>query len=575
MKKILWILSSVLVLVSLSFLLYLYFVWKGEAKKSESIDKVVVQNMEEIERIIKDYYKWNYPYPKWDLILVDNNNEQIHLEWKRDLTTLKNLKFVQGSLCGLWLDNIQFQELRKWTSYSVWENVRCFSYSVTADKKNFQIWWVIPSKREAILLWNSKESITKDYLSNHIVENRSKKYLPYAPTVNSKIIFKKVNWEDADIVFESDLWEMTIWQEELLKIKWEWLSLPLWDIPIENLKISIDWNNYLYAIVYPNWNINYLWPNSEWLSEILIEEFKYDWVNSESTVVNSLWKIFYNLVSLSEESDYQIYWSNGSVITIRWTKFLLDLEKDFQCAYLSEWKINFKFQQNQYIVDWLNSLLWLKWWSDIISSINLAKEFYEITSWMYSISVAVDILTNSVFQFIDDFTISELEWNAIRLINTFNEEIEFVDWKVFSWGGENMMLYFSWYFDDNFAIKFMELRRNDKYKNWFVNNNVSDINDLINNVCRDNGYEKMIWLDEAYKLLRIDNINLSENIINFKLIDKFNWTIKKNSYILFDNETLSDTYITYFDGSDGQIKYKNISSFSKEIDVEWFWFMCK
>jgi len=78
--------------------------------------------------------------PTGDLILLDKTKDLIHLEDRNiPLDKIKDLYIIQATTCDILKDDEAFQKIAFDPNNSLGKIKRCFTYAITADRKNFQI----------------------------------------------------------------------------------------------------------------------------------------------------------------------------------------------------------------------------------------------------------------------------------------------------------------------------------------------------------------------------------------------------------------------------------------------------
>ncbi len=419
-KKIFYILVFIVVV----FFVYLVFVGKKveTEKKEKTITKIDVINT--LYKKLQQKYKDNYPIPTdSNMVLLDKNLRQIHLEDSNiSLENVKNLYAIQANTCFLG-DDVEFKDIYFDKEFSIGENKKCFSYVVTKDRKNIQLWAVIyeNGKYKAYLVGNVDHSITKDIYSNNLVKNGSTKYLPYLPEYNNKVYFQ-IDWGTWKVY----LTQGGITKEYDIAYFKKWKYLPLVDIPeIKDLSIKIIWEKFVAKLVYPDGNITYLRWTMKNPVELSIAKYNFNGMNTEANVINKLWQIAYNLVKFSSNTDYQLEDNAWNVLTIRWTKFVLESEEDKVNYYLEEWKIEIDSKEKdvKYLLDKTKKIIWLLQDGkvyDLVRNQDTLKK-------LFSYSIAINILLEPSY----DIKPTEMQDKQIIV-----EKIK----KYFSWDNKEVWL---------------------------------------------------------------------------------------------------------------------------------------
>lgn len=527
------------------------------------------KNLKSIQQKIKDdssisflvsyldsNFKWNYPYPQWDLILMDKNFSQIHLEDRSiPLSDVLNLHVIQWNICNIWVSDEWF--LSKWidSKFSVWENKRCYSYSVTKDRKFFQIWKIdyVNFENVASLLWNSQTSITRDYQSMNLVENWGKAFLPYPPYKNNKFSIKLLKWDFSSLSIYENWMEM---KYDFTNIQ-DWVVFPQDDI-WENLKVQVKWKDFIFQITDPKWNLITLSPDDEWNASTEITNFNFAWNKTDIDFVNMVWKYVFNLTKMSDSSNYTVSEMNGWVLVIRWTKFVLDSSINYTYTYLWQWKIQYKAFGNTYE---LNNKVTTIWFDNNRKLLNLFSKNNDLWR-LYWYSVAMDSLVKLPIS---------LNVNPESSLSDKNEQINNKLWMTNIWT-YNIKEYwdyyklsvFSWSFSPTIAV---DLVTNREY-----------ITDILNDYC-DNS---LIDLNDAYKFINYlwtSKNDLWWDMLQFSL-NSWLSSIINGKYILpfnnLDERAKSEnSNLTSFSNHSWDISFKNISSNNETDKIDWMILICK
>lgn len=537
-------------------IIFLLIKWKSlelfQSKLNQSnIDKITFVK----EYLIKNF-NTNYPYPKWDIILLDKNLKQIHLQDKSvNLESIDNLYVIQWNLWSLDVSDKKFLDNAYDSRFSKWENKKYFTYSVTKDKKKFQIWSIKydNNKNSAYIVWNISWSIIKDIDSNHIIQNNSKKYLPYLPTTNNKYKITLINWSLDSFEIKQD--QETPIKKSNTDLE-KWIFLPLSD-DTNNIELTAKWTQYIYKITYPNWNIQTIWPNKDWLSDIKLN-FKNDWIKSNVSIVNTLWKIAYNMVRIWEDSQYNIQDDKWWVLVIRWTQFSLDIDNESTNTLLLQWTISLLKNNQKYLLTLNNNTVWFTKNNEYINLYNMPDKLKSL----YAYTVGMDIFLNPAIQFsitknqsnkAENELINDLsKYSKINSINSYSIKDEL--WNQYLW------IDISWYFGPESAIS---LVKEKKY-----------INDVLDSICKWYWYNKNIELKDASSFLTIKQISTENIIFNVNNTLENWWINLKNKIIPISNISKNNANLTFFDTIDWQIVYKNISSNNQNDNRDWIFLIC-
>lgn len=560
MKKYIVYITWTIILISMIGLMFFWFKWKGIFSQLAKQQAKVDDNVWYIVKYLEQQYKDNYPYPKWDMILMDKSFHQIHLQdYSKPIESIDKVYVIQWNLCQLDIDSVEF-DIRKYdTRYSTWENIKCFSYSVLKDRTWFQIWSIKTSwdKIVAKLDGNIKYSITKDFQSTNMVIDWWYQYLPYAPFYNTKIKLKLLEWE-SKLSINTAIWPLILpdWYEEF--IKWEWLDIPRNETQLRDYNISFEWKQFLYKLIYPNGNIMIIAPSRSGKAEVTINSFDYDWIYSQTSVWDTVWKVVYSLVKMSDQSNYQITNKQWWVITIRWTKFVTDNDPELRATYLSEWEIQYKHWSTEFILDSVNNVLWIDLEQNVVDLFSYSNK---LTS-LYAYGVATDFVLNPVVEFTTELSKIKLKWKSYNYISSKNWFQQKNSYDLIDKTKQKILfIILDWYFKSDFAITLVTNRMN--------------INDEFDSICLENWYKSMLSLTDAYKLLRLKSLlpNMIEFSTNLSLNKLFAGI---TDYIMIIwNHTDNDWNLTYLDIKDWQIKYTNISSNNPSDKRTWLILICK
>lgn len=552
--------SKIIVYVVLFWILWsvMYLAFTVYNKNMKSIQQKIKtdSSVSYIVSYLDNNFQWNYPYPQWDLILMDKNFNQIHLEDRSiPLSDITDLHIIQWNVCNIWISDSEF--LSRWVDekYSVGENKRCYSYSVTKDHKFFQIWKIDYTNFEnvASLLWNSDISITRDYQSMNLVQNWSKAFLPYPPYKNNKFSIKLLKWDyDSLSILENDL-EM---KYDLSNIN-NWVTFPQEDI-WEKVKILVKWNDFVLQITDPKWNLITLSPDDEWNAVTEITNFDFAWSKTDVDFVNMVWKYVFNLTKMSDSSNYTVSEMNGWVLVIRWTKFVLDISPKYTYAYLWQWRIEYKSSWNSYELKKNLSTIWFDNNRKLVNLFDKNNDLWRL----YWYSVAMDSLIKLPISLTVNPESSSTQKNQIIKDKLRMENVG--SYNVTEYWDYYKLAVFSWSFEPSLAV---DLVTNREY-----------VTDLLNKYC-DNW---LIDLTDAYKF--INYIWTSKNdlwtdklqfALNTWLVSIINW-----KYLIpFNNPDerakAQNTNLTSFNNQSWDISFKNISSNNDNDKIDWMILICK
>jgi len=539
MKKI--VLPAILVIL-LWWLIFLLFEWK---KANEVVNKKIqhtTKNFVATYNYLEKNYKWNYPIPQWDLVLLNKKGEMIHLEdRKTPLNQIKDLYAIQGTTCDILKDDKQFNKINYDARYSIIDEngkvlaKKCFSYSVTKDGKSFQIWTIENGK--AVLKWNSKKNITKSYDSPALVKNDSTDFLPYSPDKlsplfqvknlgSSQLSVRVIDDEDNEDVFglvEGNNTILKKWVDATYQISLKWKIDP-------NTKLKfIDTDG---SIVYIAWDEN-------WNVDFQLKDYRID-TNRVDYIVET-GKFLADIVRLSPDKDMTVS-KNGTTLVIRWTKFSIDSVWNEMNTYLVLWKIVEKIKNGENItLDMLNSFSSV--FGDKIKS-NVDKMKQLVNFIVYN-----DIVNYPKY----GFSVNKLNWMTDILSGSkLTLNINYENWQ---------------------NISLIAVNRND-FKNILNSQNIDfsschgkvgcieakKYEHVVSNFCKKNAYKKGLDIDKLHYLLDIPE---EGNYKKFALKSKIQDELWINDYMLITSRSW------WADPTVRQSTVKVVYKSSGEITNEW------
>ena len=557
------LISSVIVVMWIGAFLYSWwYIWEQERQEEE---RKTMENFEYVVNYLKENYEWNYPYPKGDIKLYDEDFVQIHLEDRnKDIEDVNEVEYIKWNTCWLWIENEEYQENNYDVRYTIWENKRCFSYVVTKDQEDFQVGTfeeTMDWERFALLEWTKDESITKSYDGVNMVKTEGV-YLSYMPSYNNnlKLESKRGTWkltvlEDGEKIIEENNYISENNGRVNNEEKESWLTFPKSDESVEELEFVFEWEDFTYRLIDPRWNTQLITPGNEGKAKITYEDFDIKTDSSEISVISEMWRIAYSLVRIGDDSEYEVKDSSGAAIAIRGTKFVTEEKDDTSIAYLHEGKINYQLDESQHSMDSDNNVLW----ADSEGQLQQLRDLMNKVDSLFSGAVVMDILLN----IIEDTKLSEtkeidLEWESFEILDSYNDDLDF-DYarKIENNLVELEALIFKWNISHDFAHEMMQERIN-------INNQIFD------DLCQQNWYEWLLDLSWAFNILTLENIS-QEYWAKFTLrngLDK----LDKNYKFIFDNYTPQMWNITYFDNSSSFINYNVLE---KDEESKWYVIVCK
>jgi len=495
------------------FYSYIEF-WQQENKKKENV-KVAIDNFQKVYDYLQKNYDWEYPIPDWDLILLDNHNSIIHLEdRKTPLKNIENLSIIQWTTCDILKDDNYFQDINYDKRFSILDknqkilHKKCFTYVVTKDQKNFQIWTVIEAENgwyKSLLNWNIKKSITKSYNSYSFVKDDSSDFLPYYPWNISPIALLK-NKQNSSIEINVKPFNE---KEYTIRLK-EWDNIILsWDVSSYDIEIiwDLDKQSNL-SFIDTNGSIIYISPQENW-SKIDFKIKDYSINDKNINYFVETWRFIANIVKLSNDKNMEVK-KGGITLVIRWTKFTIISWNDSFDTFLNIWHIVQKF-------DWKDINLTLEsafsfiLWDKVIDDIQKVKEL----AWF---TVFNDIKTNEKYEMKIDNENSNITWSY--------------EFKKYQFSYENWQKIGLVIFDD--PPKFLDYIKRNKELLWITPDITKDVEyykNIVNQICVSNNLRRWLDITKLYYMLD-NNLNTLNSFVLKNDIKSELWLIK-NDYVLF------------------------------------------
>ncbi len=512
-------------------LLWLISIVQFKTKEKVQNDKQNIQlsNFENTKKYLINNYKGNYPLPSWNLVIMDKTMTMIHLDNRNiPLDNIKNLYVIQWNTCNILKTDKQFQKINYDNINSIWtgKNIlkRCFTYSVTKDRKNFQIWTIIKEKWKYVakLDWTISKSITKSYSSPRLVKNWSEIDLPYyyklSPIIhidhlnNSRIIAKITDNQTLETKTITLHW----WINYLIDSPWKYTIKIIWKTSKKTIVkfIDVDWN-----IINIQWNKNNL-------INFKVNDYEIKWKNKNYFV--EAWKFLADILKLSDESNMTVT-NNTTTLVIRWTKFSINATKDSFDTFLSLWHIIQILNGKKIDIDINHAFSMLKN-NKIIENLENAKK-------IVSFSTLMDVINNPAWA----YKIILLSWNQLQntKLSWLKKEkkvlLNYENW-------QNIWILIldlnNWYdkFDNILKLNLKKLNLNDIYNkikndNWKWEDRL--YKNFVNNICKYAWFKWWLDISKFRYILDIDNntfwkLKLKDYISN-------NLWLKNNNYIILSS----------------------------------------
>jgi hypothetical protein len=494
------------------WLLYLFFIWSTEQNKLNNQKKQALENFNSTYTYINNKYKSNFPLPEWDLILLNKKWEMLHLEDRSiPLDKVKDLYVIQWTTCSILKNDKNFQKINYDTRYSIIKDgkplfKKCFTYSVTKDRKYFQIWSISEDSISPILKGNMKQSITKAYDAPVLVKADTNDFLPYAPNKVSPIFQIKNLWnskltlsvEDDENNIEKKLQN---WNNIILTgdVNWVYQISLKWKIDKNTIVKFIDTNG---SIVYIKWNDN---ENINFqLKDYQIDTNRIDYIVETG-------RFLANIVKLSPEKNMEVE-KSGTTLVIRWTKFSIDSTKDNMSTDLLLWKILQRIDNwEKLTLDMENSFTSL-FGNKLLSNIEKLKQ-------LVSFIVYNDVFTHPKYKFeVGKFTLpTDILSGTKNIVNIDYENWEKISLFVIKKNEFNSLV--------SKNVNKEELEKNCNGKTGCIK--VQQYENIVNNVCKK--WNLWQWLDISKMYYLLDN---TDDYKQFKLKKEIENKLDSENYIL-------------------------------------------
>lgn len=524
MKKIfmfLW-LFWILWVLFYSYIQYL----QQEQDKKESI-KVAIDNFQKVSEYLKENYNWNYPVPEGDLILLDNTNTLIHLEDRsKNLKDIENLAVIQWTTCDILQDDDEFSKINYDKRFSIKDEdgkilyKRCFSYAVTKDRKNFQVWTIINKtwKYETLLLWDAKDSITKSYNSSVLAKNGSEDFLPYPDSKLSPIVVLE-NKKDSNVKVNITPFD----EKKYSIILKEWNNIILsWNSSSYDIEITWELNsNSNLKFIDTNGSIIYINPQED-SRHISFKIKEYSINDKKLDYFVETWRFLADIVRLWKEKEMNVI-KDGVVLVIRWTKFTINVWKDSFDTFLNLWHIIQNIGNKVINLTLENAFSIIKN-NEIVQDTEKVKKLAGFT-------VLKDLKTNPNY----NFTINNI-WNNITSAITWAYDFKKYKLSYENWQDIVFIVF-------NNSSKFLEYIKSNKKLLWIKENIKKDAlyyENIVNQICASNNLWH--WLDITKLYYILENKTDKLNWFSLKDAIKNKLWLSKNNYVVFTSRKYNDQY---------------------------------
>ncbi len=508
-----------------------FYSFKAYEKKSWSIIKnnnLAISNFNLVKKYLEKNYKWDYPVPNWDLILLDKYGKMIHLENRNTpLNKIKNLYVIQWNTCQILKNDKKFNKINYDPRFSIISSKtkkvlfrKCFTYSVTKDRKKFQIWTLVKNNEwnyVAKLDWNMSKPIIKSYDSPILVKNWSITFLPYAPVKLSPVVEIKNLWKSKLTidVSNNNIDKQIIaknWVNQLLSwnMNWKYNISIIWNV----------WNKTQVEFITTNGSIVYIrWDKRTWKVNFALKDYSVDW-NKLNYFVET-WRFIASIIKLWPDKNMSVN-HNWTTLVIRWTKFTIDANQNTFDTFLSLWHIVQKIW-NQDI-----SLTMQKWFS-LLKNNKLIKDMKKIEQ-LAGFTVFSNILNQRVWNPKIYGTSTNLTW----IIRKRFPILSYNDWQRFYVIKMTKQEFF------NKVNKIYESKKSIyskecNWKNWCIK--LMKFKNITNNICSSSNLWKWIDITKLYYILDNNWLKKGSNWklwYNFKLKTKIVQDLNiKNDTVVF------------------------------------------
>ena len=339
MKRLLGIL---IVIGCVGFLAYYALLWAKVEKQDLARQVAVNNNFTFVKNYLIKHFKWNYPVPSWNLILLDKTKMMIHLSDRNiPLSKIKNLYAIQATTCDILKNDKEFQARNYDEIHSIksWNKLifkRCFTYSVTADRKNFQIGTILKQNGKIVAKLDGtiKDSITRSYSSPRLVKNNSAIDLPYADKLSPVVIIHNM-WSSKLLVKVTN---KLLWETKKLRLH-EWVNYLLSDIGKYDIKI--------YGVLTdPRTKVDFVDVDGDLVhlkgsdkKHLLNFEIRdYELKGKKKDYLLETGKFLAEVLKLAPDTDMTVS-HKWTTLVIRGTKFTVDANDDSFDTFLTLWHI--------------------------------------------------------------------------------------------------------------------------------------------------------------------------------------------------------------------------------------------
>ncbi len=509
----------ILILVSLGIFVFLH------VSKVNKDREFMLKNIKDVVAFLNTLDE--LPYPKGNLILLDKNFKVIHLKDRNQpLDIIPNLYVIQWNLCSLLEDYPNLSWKVYDPKFSTGNNKKCLTYSVTKDRRYFQIWAILYDDEwnyVSYITGNYKSwSIIKDYASDYLVKNWDYVHFPYAPNYNFEIVIKRVKWSftvtsvgDCYVVSWSSFWYIVKPTKSILS----------------NCSITFKWRKFVGKVVYPDWSLQMVYPSKNGITKFVINFYDYNWIVSKKVeIVNLLGKMAYSLVKFGENSDVKFKDNNWNYLIIRGTKFSFDSKWKESFLFLAQWSIDVVSRLGKIysIIEWA-----LKWFN--------FKKIFDLNSdtgyrWEIGSLVANIIAFDKLIRNSSNFDIEDKISDWQEKFSTMSKPISilFDRWLVQLEGFYNLIVKGK---KSRYWVVLLngKILRPDQIFSGKGFNFIKEINSnkILDDMCQALNYKESVWIDDMYNF--IEKISIKQWKLYFDVIDFLKSKIKDEYLVVFKN----------------------------------------
>ena len=514
MKKI----FGLIIVAGLGFFIVALYSYFTEQQKQATQLNQVVTNFEKTKNYLLKHYQGNYPIPTGDLILLDDTKTMIHLSDRNiPLNKIKNLYVIQATTCDILKNDKQFQSVAYDEINSLWKLHRCFTYAVTADRKNFQIWTIINKNGEYVAKLDGtiKDSITRSYDSPRLVKNNSSIDLPYPPKLSPVVIVDNL-WKSklyAQIInnstFEKKKISLHGWTNYLLS------SPGKYDIKIYG-KLSPTTQAKFVDVVGDI--VNLQWDKS---GKLVFEVKDYEIKWKKKSYLASAGRFVAEVLKLAPDTDMKVSHKNTTLV-IRWTKFTVSADDENFDTFLTLGHI-------VQLLNWQKIDLTLQKAFSLIKNNKLVNDLQKVKQ-LTSFTVVNDVVNNPKWNFsvMHNTSLNDILSGA-KSIKKY--KISYENWQKIS------LIVIDLPNENDKLKKILQANKNklgltEVYKQIEKDHGKGAARvykNLVNNICKANLSKKWLDISKLWYLLTLDKDRIWKLNLKSTIAEKLNLN---NDYVI-------------------------------------------